>query len=104
MTRAAQAEEAVGILRAFETLAPIAQIDPEVYAEFDTKEVARIVAHVNGVPAKALKSPEVRAAEIAEQAQRQALGDVLTAAPIAAQTAQTLSQIAGASQNNPGAM
>jgi hypothetical protein len=101
LTRAAQAEEAVSILRAFETLAPIAQIDPEIYDEFDTKEVARIVARVNGVPASAMKSPEVRAAEIAAKEQRQALGDVLEAAPIAAQTAQTLSQIAGASQNNP---
>ena len=101
MTRAARSEEAVSILRAFETLAPIAQIDPSVYEAFDTKAVARIVAEVNGVPASAMKSPEVMQAEAEAKEQQAALGDVLAAAPIAAQTAKTLSDIQGGSQAAP---
>jgi hypothetical protein len=103
MTRAARAEEAVGILRAFETLAPIAQIDPTIYKRFDTAEVARIVAEVNGVPAKAMKSPEVMAAEDEQEQAQAELGQILQAAPIAAQTAQTLANTQRLSQNNPGA-
>jgi len=101
MTRAAKSEEAVGILRTFETLAPIAQIDPSVYDQFDTKEVARIVADVNGVPAKALKSKEQLEREEEDKQARAQMGDVLEAAPIAAQTAKTLAEAQALSQNAP---
>lgn len=101
MTRAAKSEEAVGILRTFETLAPIAQIDPAVYEQFDTQEVARIVAEVNGVPAKALKSKEQLEQEKADKESRTQMGDVLEAAPIAAQTAKTLAEAQALSQNAP---
>lgn len=101
MTRAARAEEAVAILRAFETLAPIAQIDPTVYKSFDTVEIARIVAEVNGVPMSAIKSPERLAQEAAQEQEQAALGEVLTAAPIAAQTAKTLAEAGRLSQSNP---
>ena len=98
MVRAARSEEAVSILRTFETLAPIAQIDPTVYQQFDTKEVARIVAEVNGVPAAALKAPEVLEQEAAAEEQQQQLGQILEAAPIAADTAKTLAEAQAASQ------
>ena len=101
MTRAAKSEEAVGILRTFETLAPIAQIDPTVYDQFDTKEVAKIVAEVNGVPAKALKSDERLAQEAEDKQTRAQMGDVLEAAPIAAQTAKTLAETQAVSANAP---
>lgn len=101
MTRAARSEEAVSILRTFETLAPLAQIDPSVYAGFDMKETARIVAEVNGVPARAMKDPEVMAQE-EEAAEAQAMmGNVLDAAPVAAQTAKTLAEAQAISQNVP---
>lgn len=101
MTRAARSEEAVSILRTFETLAPLAQIDPTIYDQFDTKEIARIVSDVNGVPAKALKDPEQLEAEAeAEQAQ-QMMGNVLAAAPVAADTAKTLAEAQAASQSSP---
>lgn len=102
LTRAARAEEAVAILRAFETLAPIAQIDPNVYQAFDTEEVARIVSDVNGVPARAMKSKERIAAERSANEARAQLGEVLQAAPIAAQTAKTLAEAGRLSQNTPG--
>ncbi len=101
LTRAARSGEAVSILRTFESLAPIAQIDPSVYAAFDTKEVARIVADVNGVPAKAMKSPEKLAAEQEAEEAQAMMGNVLEAAPIAAQTAKTMAEAQAMSQNAP---
>lgn len=98
MVRAARSEEAVSLSRTFEALAPWAQVDPTVYDEFDMKEVARIMSEVNGVPAKALKSPEVREAELAEKEQQAQLGQVLEAAPVAAQTAKTLAEAQALSQ------
>lgn len=101
MTRAARSEEAVGILRTFESLAPIAQIDPAVFEVFDTQEIARIVSDVNGVPTKALKSKEKLAEEAEGKQAQQQLGEVLDAAPIAAQTAKTLADAQATSQNTP---
>lgn len=101
MTRAARSEEAVSILRTFETLAPLAQIDPSVYAGFDMKETARIVAEVNGVPMKAMKEPEVMEQEQEAEQMQAMMGDVLEAAPVAAQTAKTLAEAQAVSQNVP---
>lgn len=101
MTRAARSEEAVSILRTFETLAPIAQIDPRVYSGFDTQEVARIVAEVNGVPAKAFKDPEQLDAEAEAEQMQELMGNVLQAAPVAADTAKTLAEAQAASQSSP---
>lgn len=98
MTRAARSEESISILRTFESLAPIAQIDPSVYQRFDTEAVAEIVADVNGVPERALKDPEQLEGEKEQQAAQQAIGNVLEAAPIAADTAKTLAEAQAASQ------
>lgn len=92
MTRAAQAGDAVGILRAFETLAPFAQVDPKVYNIFKPMEVADIVAEVNGVPARATKSREEMDAEEDAEAQAAEAAALLQAAPVAAQTAKTVAE------------
>ena len=102
MTRSATAEESVGILRTFETLAPMAQIDPTVYDEFDTRAVARIVAKVNGVPAKALKSKEALAAMDQAKSQQAEQQQMLEAAPVAAQTAKTIMEAQQMAQASPG--
>jgi len=93
MVRAAKAEESVGILRTFETLAPLAQVDPTIYSQFNTREIAKIVAEVNGVPARALKSEEqIEEEQMQQQAEAQ-MAQVLEAAPVAADTAKTLTEI-----------
>lgn len=102
MTRAARSEDAVAILRTFESLAPMAQVDPTVYSRFNVSEIAQILADVNGVPAKALYTDEEMEAKKEQEEQAQMLGQVLEAAPIAAETAKTLSDIQAQSQNNPG--
>lgn len=105
LTRAARSEEAVSMLRAFEGLAPMAQIDPTVFDVVDTKEAARLFMEVNGVPAKAIRSREDVEAIDAQKDQQAQLGQVLEAAPVAAQTAKTLAEagkIAGSSPLVPG--
>jgi len=92
MTRQAKNEEGVGILRAFEALAGPAQVDPTVFDRFNFDEVAKIVADVNGVPARALKSPEQLEEEREQKQAQQTLGDVVQAAPVMADTAKTLAE------------
>lgn len=101
LTRAARSEEAVAVLRTLEALAPLAQIDPTAYRRFKAGEMAEIVARANGLPAKALHSDaEMQAMDEADEATA-ALGQVLEAAPIAAETARTLSEIQQQAGNNP---
>jgi hypothetical protein len=101
LTLASRSEEAVSILRAFESMAPIAQIDPTIYRRFDIDGVADVIAEVNGVPAKAIKSKEdLESEKQAEQAANTAQ-QVLQAAPIAAETAKTIAETQNMSQNNP---
>lgn len=102
MVRAAKAEESVGILRTFETLAPMAQVDPDIYRMFDTQAVARVVAEVNGVPAKVLKPKEQIAAEDEASAMQEQAAQMLEAAPIAAQTAKTMIEAQNMAQAAPG--
>ena len=100
MTRASRIAEAVGLQQSFEALAPWAQIKGEtVYRRFDEDQVAKIMAEVNGVPAKALKSDEQLEAEDAQQAEMAATQMALEAAPVAANTVKTLAdaQVASAS-------
>lgn len=102
LVRAARSEEGISILRTFESLAPIAQVDPTVFDRFDMAEIPDILADVNGVPERALKAPEVYEAEREQEADQAALGNVLQAAPVAAETAKTLAEAQAASQNVPG--
>lgn len=101
LTRAARSEEAVAVLRSFEALAPMAQVDPTAYRRFNVSEISQLVCDVNGVPARALYSDDEMAAQEEQDAERQALGAVLEAAPIAASTAKTLAEAQRMSGNNP---
>lgn len=94
MTRAARAEEGVAIMRTFESLAAWAQIKgPSVYRKFDEGKVADKLAEVNGVPQDVLKSDEQLEAEDEQEAMQNAAAMALQAAPVAAQTAQSLAQM-----------
>jgi len=72
--RFARAEQALAIVRTVEALAPLHGISPGVLDFMDMDEAARVIADVNGVPAKVERSPEaveqIRA-ERAEQAESQ---------------------------------
>lgn len=58
LNRLQRSEDATGISRTIDMVAPLAQYDPTVLYAFDTHEALRIMAEANGVPAKAMRSPE----------------------------------------------
>lgn len=102
LNRAQRAEDGVAILRTFEAIAPLAQVDPSVMMAFDLPQAARELADINGMPAKVLRSKEDIAAMQEEQKQAQGMQQLLEAAPIAAETARTLAETqAMASQGTP---
>lgn len=105
LTRAARAEELIGIARSFEMLAPVAQFDPTVYEGIKGREIAKLTFEVNGVSPKVLATDEEMEAKQQRDAAMAEMGAILEAAPIAAQTAKTLAEtqkIAGSQPNVPG--
>ncbi|MGN6122781.1 MAG: portal protein [Sphingomonas oligoaromativorans] len=84
LSKMARAQEAAGLTRLVETLAPIAQGDPEVFDVIDTDAAAIGVADVLGVRPSWLRTPEqiqqVRQQRRAQQQQQQGVQDLATAA------------------------
>lgn len=101
LNRLQKSEDGVGILRTLEALGPLAQLDPTIVDVFDPEQGARIMAEVNGVPAKVMRSPKRVQAIRDGRAEQQQLGEVLQAAPIAATTAKTLAEAQAVARNNP---
>lgn len=98
---AQRAGEGVAILNTLQAITPLAQIDPSVLDVFDLPEATRVLAEVNGVPAKALRSKEAMAAKNEEKAQQAQVQQLLAAAPVAAGAVKDLAQaqaLAGAAQ------
>lgn len=99
---AQRAGEGVAILNTLQAVTPLAQVDPSVLDPFDLSESARILAEVNGYPAKALRSAEDIAARKAQQAQAEQAQQLLAAAPVAAGAVKDLAQaqaLAGSAPN-----
>lgn len=74
LARAQRAEEGVGILRTLESIQPLAAADPGVFDNFDTDEITRTLADINGMPNRTLADPAVieqTRQERAQQAQAQ---------------------------------
>jgi hypothetical protein len=90
LNRIQRAEDGVAILRTFEQLAPIAQIDPGVYDIFDTQVVARELSSINGVPEKALRSEKQMAAIDAQKRQENQAAQMLEAAPVVSSSIKDL--------------
>lgn len=105
LNRAQRAEDGVAILRTFEAVAPLAQVDPSVMMAFDLAKAARELAQINGVPAKIIRSEEDINAAKESQGMQADVAQLLQAAPIAAQTAKTLAETQQiASQGSPAVM
>lgn len=81
LTRAMKADAGVGFLRTIEALAPLAQVDPSVMDIWDTDEVAKGLADINGVPAKWQRTPEALAALRQGRATTQQAEKVVAAIP-----------------------
>lgn len=101
LSRMRESEGGVAILRTFEQLAPVAQIDPTVYKRFNLDKVSKELARLNGMPSKVLytdeEMEEIDAAS-AEQAQMQ---QMLAAAPVAASAAKDLAQAQAFATSSP---
>jgi hypothetical protein len=105
LNRAQRAEDGVAILRTFEAVASLAQVDPSVMMAFDLPKAARELAQINGVPAKIIRSEEDIEAAKESQSMQADMAQLLQAAPIAAQTAKTLAETQQlASQGAPAVM
>jgi hypothetical protein len=103
LERARRAEEGVSILRTFEQLAPLAQIGgPAIFRRFNMDEAAKVLADVNGVPAKILYTDEQLEEIKAQEEMQNQMAQVLEAAPVAASAARDLAgaqALANASPN-----
>lgn len=108
INRMQRAEEVTGLMAAFEQLTPWAQVDQTIMSRiFNPMRVGEIITEVNGVPVRALNTPEEVAA-MDEQAQQQQQAEMLlAAAPVAGKTALDLAkanQIGGGGAASTGAL
>ncbi len=94
LSRAQRASEGVGILRTLEGIAPLAQIDPSVLDRINGAEAVKVLAEVNGVPAKVLRSDEEIAQMQQARAQQEQAAQVLQAADVASGAAKNMAQAA----------
>ncbi len=71
LARAQRASEGAAIVRTFEALAPIGAANPDVYDNFDSDQVAQLLADAYGLPQKAVRDPK-RVAQMRQQKQQMA--------------------------------
>lgn len=101
LTRAMKAEEGVGILRTLEMVQPIAAVDPGVMDNFDTDQIALILAETNGAPRAIMRSQDKVAEIRGGRQQQEQMQTAMAATPVAADAALKVSQIASAGQLPP---
>lgn len=102
LERARRSEEGVSILRTFEQLAPLAQIGgPSVFRRFNFDMAAKVLADVNGVPAKVMYSDEELEEIKDQEAQQAQMSSILQAAPVAASAAKDLAGAAALANAAP---
>lgn len=91
LSRAREAEGGVAILRTFEQLAPLAQIQgPSVFKRFNVDKAAQELARLNGMPSKLLYTDDEMAEIDAAQQQQVQMDQLLAAAPVAASAAKDI--------------
>lgn len=100
LTRAQSAEEVTGIVRTFQTVAPLGQIMPSIYDNFDGDEIVRIASKVNGAPVKSLLAKE--AVEQIRQARNQQQ-QMAQSVAMAGGVAGALKDVASAQKDQMGA-
>lgn len=104
LNRLQKSEDGIGILRTLEALGPLAQIDQQIMDVLDPEQAARIMADVNGMPSKALRSPKRVKALREGRAEQQEMSQLLAAAPVAANTAKTMVETQALARQSPGAL
>lgn len=92
LNRAQRAEEGMAILNTLSAAGSVAQFDPSVVKLFKGQEAMRELADINGMPAKLLYSPEEMEQINAADAEQQQLSQLLQAAPVAGQAAESFAK------------
>lgn len=104
LNRLQRADDAIGILKTIEALAPLANIDPTVLDVINIEKSARIIAEASGAPADGLNSAEEIAANKENRQRQTDLEFLAKAAPQLGKTARDLAQASATSQNSPAAI
>ncbi len=93
LARAQRAEEGVAIVRTLETLLPMAEMQPEVFDNFDLDETVRALGEINGMAAKLMRDPEDVAAMREARAQAQQAAQMAEMVPGLAKGAKDVASI-----------
>lgn len=101
LSRARESEGGVAVLRTFEQLAPLAQIDPNAFKRFNSDAISKELARLNGMPAKLLYTDEEMEEIDAATAQQNQVQQLLAAAPVAAGAAKDIAQAQSLAAANP---
>ena len=104
LNRLMRADDAMGILKTYEALSPLATIDPTVLDVLDIQKGARIIAEASGAPADTLRTADEIASIRAEQKQQADIKQLVEAAPQLGKTARDLAQVQATTQNAPAAI
>lgn len=96
LSNAARAEDALAVQRMMAQLAPLAEIQPDVFDLIDGDEVVRVTHGANGAPNRILRSSEEVDAIRQQRADQQAAQAAMQAGPALAQTMGGLTRAAAA--------
>ncbi len=96
-----RADDAVGILRGIEALAPIAAVDPTIYKRIDLSKASRIVFEASGAPADVLRTDDEIAEMEAQEQQQVDLDNLARLAPAGARAAKDIAQAEATAANIP---
>lgn len=96
-----KSDDAVAVIRTFEAVTPLAQIDPTVLDGFRLPQAAQIIAKANGMPAEALATAEEMQEKDAGRAEAAEAQMLLQAAPVAGKTAKDFAQAQAAGLQAP---
>ena len=94
LTQAMRAPEGVGILRTLESVQAIAAVDPSVMDNFDTDEITRSLAEINGAPQRILRDEEEVAEMRGQRQQAEMMQAGVASAPQLADAGLKVAQIA----------
>ena len=99
LTQAMRAPEGVGILRTLESVQAIAAVDPSVMDNFNTDEITRSLAEINGAPQRILRDEEEVAEMRGQRPQAEMAQAGINAAPQLADAGLKVAQIAEMGQS-----
>lgn len=99
-----RASQSASIMRAFQTLAPLYQLDPGVLDRFDVEEAAKIIMETEGVPSIVIRGDEQVQESRDARAQQQQAAAMLQAAPQAASAAKDMAQAQQIARGIPGGL